>query len=141
MKVVDANVLLYSVTENAPHHQASRKWLDDALAGGDVVGFTWLVLLAFIRIATKPGLFPRPLSVTEANEQISCWLEAPGAHLIAPSATHHLTLARLLEQVGRGGDLVPDAHLAAIAYENRATVISYDSDFGHFPGVRWSSPR
>ena len=39
-----------------------------------------------------------------------------------------------------GADLVPDAHIAAIALEYNAEVHSNDSDFAKFPGVRWRNP-
>ncbi len=66
MKVVDANVLLYAVNEDARHHERSRVWLDSALSGGDTVGFSWVVLLAFIRLVTRSDLFERPLSAESA---------------------------------------------------------------------------
>ena len=46
----------------------------------------------------------------------------------------------MLRATGRGGNLVNDAHLAALALQYDATVISYDNDFGRFPGVRWERP-
>ncbi|MGC1208611.1 MAG: DUF5615 family PIN-like protein, partial [Ornithinimicrobium sp.] len=49
-------------------------------------------------------------------------------------------LRSALGQTGRGGNLVNDAHLAALAQENRATVVTFDSDFGRFTGVRWEMP-
>ncbi len=33
-----------------------------------------------------------------------------------------------------------DAHLAALALEHRASVMSYDNDFARFPGITWSTP-
>ncbi len=33
-----------------------------------------------------------------------------------------------------------DAHLAALAVEHAATIITYDNDFGRFAGVRWERP-
>lgn len=41
---------------------------------------------------------------------------------------------------GAGGNLVIDAHIAALAIEYQAEVHSNDSDFGRFPGVRWRNP-
>ena len=58
MKLVDANVLLYAVNEDADHHEESRAWLDGALSGAETVAFSWIVLLASVRLATKVGLFP-----------------------------------------------------------------------------------
>jgi predicted nucleic acid-binding protein len=61
VNLVDANVLLYAVNEDSQHHQAARSWLDHALRGATTVAWSWPVLLAFLRIATRPGIFPRPL--------------------------------------------------------------------------------
>lgn len=140
MKIVDANVLLYAVNADLPHHEASRTWLDTALSGNDSVGFDWVPLLAFLRLATKPGLFSVPLNPETAIKQIDDWTTAPGAVLVRPGPDHSRRLARLLAEVGSGGNLVNDAHLAAIALEQRATLVSYDNDFGRFPGINWQRP-
>lgn len=140
MKVVDVNVLLYAVNADTDHHRSSRRWLDHALSGADTVGFCWLVVTGFVRIATKEGLFPAPLTATEAIAQVRSWLDAPGARVLEPTGQHLAVLERLLAAVGSGGNLVSDAHLAAIAVEHRGTVVSYDADFGRFPDANWQRP-
>lgn len=140
MRIVDANVLLYTVNTASNHHRASQRWLDNALSGADSVGFAWLPLLAFIRLTTKEGLFPSPLGTDEAIGQVAEWLDAPSAVLVNPTARHVEILARILDDVGTGGNLVNDAHLAALAIEHRARMVSYDSDFGRFAGVGWDRP-
>ncbi|MBP1823161.1 type II toxin-antitoxin system VapC family toxin [Mycobacterium sp. OAE908] len=140
MKIVDANVLLYAVNSAAEHHNASRRWLDGALSGADTVGLAWVPLLAFIRLTTKVGLFPTPLRTADAMRQVDEWCTAPGAVVIGPTPRHSELLSGLLSHVGTGGNLVNDAHLAALALEHRAGIVSYDSDFGRFNGVRWETP-
>jgi uncharacterized protein len=140
MKIVDANVLLYAVNSASHHHRASLRWLDGALSGADAVGFAWVPLLAFVRLATRPGLFPSPLPAEDAIAQVADWLGAPTAVPVDPTPRHADLLGRMLAVVGAGGNLVYDAHLAALAIEHRASVVSYDSDFGRFPAVRWDSP-
>lgn len=140
MQVVDANVLLYAVNTSAEHHDQARKWLDGALNGRDSVGFSWISLLAFIRLSTKVDLFPSPLAVPDALERVRAWLAQPVSVVLEPTALHLDVLARLLGAVGAGGNLTNDAHLAALAIEHRGEVVSYDSDFGRFPGVVWSTP-
>ena len=51
-----------------------------------------------------------------------------------------ILLSRLLEAVGTGGNLVPDAHIAALAIEHNAEVHTNDGDFARFPGLRWRNP-
>ncbi|MGV0871485.1 TA system VapC family ribonuclease toxin [Mycolicibacterium sp. XJ879] len=140
MKIVDANVLLYAVNSTSTHHEASRRWLDGALSGSDTVGLGWTPLLAFVRLSTKIGLFPSPLSPADAMRQAVEWTTAPGATTIGPTARHGDVLHGLLAQLGTGGNLVNDAHLAALAIEHRASIVSYDSDFSRFDGIRWTTP-
>jgi len=140
VRVVDANVLLYAVNADAPHHVPSRRWLDHALTGGDTVGLSWLPLLAFVRLSTKAEIVRAPLTAAEAMQQVDDWLTAPTAHLLHPGQRHAGIHADLLSEIGTGGNLVSDAHLAALAIEHRARVVSFDNDFAHFPGVRWDRP-
>jgi uncharacterized protein len=140
VKIVDANVLLYAVDEDAAHHQQSRAWLDAALSGGAVVGFSWMALLAFVRLSTKAGLFPTPLTAAQAMDRVDAWLDAPSAVLATPTLDHRRIVRSLLDSAGATGNLVNDAHLAALAIEHRGSVVSYDSDFARFPGVRWERP-
>lgn len=140
MKIVDANVLVYAVNSASEHHLPSVRWLDGALSGADTVGFAWVPLLAFVRLTTKDGLFPSPLSPRKAVGQVEDWLSSPNAVVVHPGARHVDILGRMLSQVGTGGNLANDAHLAALAVEHRAGIVSYDSDFGRFEGVRWHRP-
>lgn len=140
MKLVDANVLLYAVNEDADHHDLARGWLDAALSGADTVAFAWIALLAFVRLATKEGLFPRPLTVEQAMDRVDAWLGAPPAVVVAPTADHARVLRSLLGDLGTGGNLTNDAHLAALAIEHACDVVSFDNDFGRFEGVTWHPP-
>ncbi|MDA8280712.1 MAG: type II toxin-antitoxin system VapC family toxin [Actinomycetota bacterium] len=140
MKLVDANVLLYAVNEDDPKHELSRQWLDGALGGTETVGMAWPVLLAFLRLSTRVGLFPAPLAVGPALHIIRAWLAQPTTVVPAPTTRHVDLLAGLLTGVGSGGNLVSDAHLAALALEYDATIVTYDSDFARFAGVRVAAP-
>ena len=140
MKVVDANVLLYAVNEAAERHDEAVSWLDAALNGRSTVGFSWISLLAFLRLSTKIGLFPAPLTVEQAVDRMRAWLSQPTSVLLEPTAQHLDVLGGLLTSLGSGGNLTNDAHLAALAIEHRGEVVTYDSDFGRFPGVAWSTP-
>jgi len=140
MNLVDANILLYAVNTDATHHQESRAWLDRSLSGEATVAFSWIALLAFVRLSTKVGLFPAPLTIDGAFDRVDAWLSAPSAVVVEPTPEHSRVLRRLLTPVGVGGNLVNDAHLAALSIEHRGVVVSYDNDFSRFPGVTWETP-
>ena len=46
----------------------------------------------------------------------------------------------LLLAAGVHANLVPDAHLAALALEDGLVLCSTDGDFGRFPDLRWTNP-
>jgi toxin-antitoxin system PIN domain toxin len=140
VKLVDANVLLYAVNTDAAHHKRSVGWIDSALSGADTVAFAWVAMLAFVRLSTKVGLFPAPLSVEEAMDRVDAWLAAPSAVVLEPTVDHPRIVRGLLGPLGSGGNLVNDAHLAALAIEHRCGIVSFDNDFGRFAGVNWQPP-
>lgn len=141
MQIVDANVLLYAVNRSSRQHRQSQLWLDRSLSGESAVGFAWVVLLAFLRLSTNARIFPHPLSVDEATTALDEWLAAPPARIVMPTARHLPIFTELLAASGTGGNLVNDAHLAALAIEHRAKIITYDTDFTRFPRVTWAMPE
>jgi toxin-antitoxin system PIN domain toxin len=140
VKLVDANVLLYAVNEDAPHHAAAHSWLDAALGDREAIAFAWVVLLAFLRLGTRPGLFPHPLSLADATGVVELWLDQPAAVVVHPSKRHLGLLRGLLGTSGTAANLVTDAHLAALALEHGAEVVSFDRDFQRFEGLRLVVP-
>ena len=140
MKVVDVNVLLYAINQQAPEHQRIRRWLESALNGDESVGFPWLVLAGFLRLSTNPRIFPEPLRVNEALSQVSAWLGARTVTTVSEKPNHWAVLRNLLNETGTAGNLTTDAHLAALAITHNATVVSCDNDFSRFQPLRWENP-
>jgi uncharacterized protein len=140
MKIVDLNILLYAVNRDAEQHASARKWVDDILGGDELVGLPWIVLLGFLRIATNPRVFPKPLKPSDALAVVDAWLDQPAVVALAPGDGHWTILERLLANGGIGGNGTSDAHLAAIAIEHGAELCSADADFRRFEGLRWSNP-
>jgi toxin-antitoxin system PIN domain toxin len=138
--VVEANVLLYAVDTASTHHERSLTWLERSLAGAEAVGFAWVALLAFIRVGTNPSILPNAMSVDEATGQVQGWLDAAAAVVVEPTTRHADLLRGLLAETGAAGNLTTDAHLAALAIEHGADLVSFDRDFARFPGVRHRQP-
>lgn len=140
MILVDANLLIYAKFSDLPQHERARGWLEDQLRSPGKVGIPWQSSLAFLRLATNPRLFGRPLRIGQAWNQVSEWLDHPRVWIPEPTDDHSVVLGRLLESAQATGNLVPDAHLAAITIEHGLTLCSGDSDFARFSGVDWFNP-
>jgi toxin-antitoxin system PIN domain toxin len=138
--VVDVNLLIYAINEDAPTHSKAKSWLEGALSGTETVGLSWTVLLAFLRLTTRAGLFQKPLTVDAAFELVDAWLQQPSVTILEPTAHHLRTLRDLVLPLGTGGNLTSDAHLAALAIEHGAELCSTDHDFARFGRLRWRNP-
>lgn len=140
MIVVDVNLLIYAVDRGAPHHEEAHRWWLSALAARETIGLPWSTVLAFARLTTNPRVFTHPLTADQAFDLLEAW--STHHHVIPVEPTpRHLALVRgLLQTVGTAGNLVTDAHLAAIAIGHGATLCSADADFTRFPGLRWTNP-
>lgn len=138
--IVDASVLLYAVDSRSHFHGAARSWLEKALNGVERVGLPWASLLAFQRIVTHPRVTADPLTATEAWRFVTDWLDADLAWVPNPGGRHGEILGRFLTEGDFRGNLVTDAHLAALAIEHGTSICSFDSDFAHFEGLQWVSP-
>jgi toxin-antitoxin system PIN domain toxin len=138
--LVDANILIYAYVDSLPEHEAARHWIDEQLNGSARVGLPWPSVLAFLRIVTNPRVFQSPATMSDAWHQASEWLACETAWMPPPTERHADVLGRLLAQSGIRSELVPDAHLAALAIEHGLTLCSTDGDFARFSGLRWSNP-
>lgn len=139
MILVDANLLLYATVSDFERHAAARAWLDERLNAAARVGLPWPTLLAFLRIATNPRVFPRPMAMGEAWRRVTTWLDLPNVWIPEPTERHREVLESLLAGTA-GSKLVADAHLAAIAVSHGLVLCSTDGDFARFRALRWENP-
>jgi toxin-antitoxin system PIN domain toxin len=138
--LVDVNLLIYATSTRTRQHSAAREWLDTQLNGTSRVGLPWASLLGFLRITTNRRAFPQAISIEEAWRQMLDWLACDPVWIPSPSERHAEILGGLLAQPGVTGDLVPDAHLAALAIEHGLTLCSTDGDFARFRALKWLNP-
>ncbi len=140
MILVDANLLVYARVSDFDQHERARAWLDEQLNGITAVALPWASLLAFVRLVANPRIFEHPLPVSEAWTQVEEWLDRPPAWSPEPTEHHRSVLGTLVVHVGNRPNLIPDAHLAALAMQYGLTLCSTDGDFARFPGLRWENP-
>lgn len=138
--LLDANLLLYAVHRGAARHEQAAAWLTEQLNGPRRVGLPWQSLHAFLRIATHPRAFAKPLDGATAWSRVSDWLAAPAAWIPAPGPDYARILGELVDTHDVRGNLVPDAALAALAIEHGIALASTDTDFARFRELQWENP-
>jgi len=141
MYLLDANILVYATDAHSEHHDVARDWLDERTAGVPrSVGLPWPTLVAYLRLVTNPRMYSPPATPADAWQRVEDWLSRPAAWIPAPGPRHQQMLAEISHTHNPTGNLVPDAHLAALAREYGLTVVSTDTDFARFSGITWLNP-
>jgi toxin-antitoxin system PIN domain toxin len=138
--LLDVNLLLYAHNTDAREHQRAALWLSEVFSSAETVAFSWETILGFLRLATAPKLFASPLEFEEAVEIVDAWLRRGNVVTVGPHHRHWQILKGLLPSTRPRGSLVMDAHLAALAIENGATLCTNDRDFLRFPGLKVEFP-
>jgi toxin-antitoxin system PIN domain toxin len=138
--LVDANILLYAVDEASPLHERASSWLTERLNGDRRVAFPWHSLVAFLQISTHARASVRPLTPEKASSFVADWLEPEVAWIPREGPGHARILTDLIARYKLAGNIISDAHLAALAIEHGLEVCSNDADFARFSEVRWINP-
>jgi toxin-antitoxin system PIN domain toxin len=135
VKILDANVLIAAAASDHAHHAVATRWLGLARRESEALALCPVVALAFLRITTHPKIQETPLTAAQALAWLQTLLRSPSVRWMHPANEHLMNLQRLLTEPVVG-NLVMDAHIAALALENGASVVTFDRDFLRFPGLR-----
>lgn len=143
MILIDANLLIYAYVPSFPQHDSARTWINAVLSSTDRVGIPWASSLAFTRIVTNSKIIDSPASMIEAWAAVRSWLDCRHVWIPEPTTEHADRITALLPAMGSRSNLVPDAHLAALAISHGLTLCSADGDFARFARVsalQWQNP-
>ena len=141
MLLPDVNVLIYAHFEDiVTEHAEYARWLTRLATGPEPFALSVLVLSGFVRIATNHRIFDPPSTLENALAFVSSLVERPTARIVGPGPDHLEIFERLCRDARATGKLVADAQHAAVAVEHGCTLVSTDSDFSRFAGVRWRHP-
>jgi toxin-antitoxin system PIN domain toxin len=138
--VPDVNMLLYAQISGFAEHAKARRWWEGLLNGEREVAIAAPAVFGFVRLATSPRVFDRPLVVGDAIERVESWLSLPHVRFALPGPRHLEIAFGLLRELGTGGSVTTDVQLAALAIEYQGEVHSNDTDFGRFQRLRWVNP-
>lgn len=95
----------------------------------------------FLHVVTHPRVFDPPTKIEDALEDLESLLESPSLVLMGEGGPTHASHLRAVVQGRVVGNLVHDAHIAALVIEHGATELwTADRDFARFPGLRIRNP-
>jgi toxin-antitoxin system PIN domain toxin len=138
---VDTNVLVYAEVKSTPQHRRAVEVLG-RLAGGEAPwAIPWPCLYEFLRVVTHPRVFDPPVPVEIARADLRAILESPALLLLSETDRHPAVLEEVLRESGASGNLVHDAHIAALCREHGVReLITGDADFARFRGIEVTNP-
>lgn len=139
--LLDSNILLYAKMDSMPEHSVVANWLEKTVSDqANTVNVCETSLLSFLRIATNQKVFQPVLPIDEAKEFIESFLACPNVNLILTSPTHYTEVLNLIDKHKLQGNLVMDAHLAALALSIGAILVTRDKDFVKIPYLKIFNP-
>jgi uncharacterized protein len=131
---IDVNILLYASDEGSPLHDKAADFLSRCANGREVFCLAWVTLMSYVRMATHPAIFDRPLSPEDAARNIDALLATPLCRVIAEEEGFWDVYREVTKDVPTKGNLVPDAHLAALLSQHGVVKLyTHDRDFRKFP--------
>jgi toxin-antitoxin system PIN domain toxin len=129
---IDLNVLVLASNAAAVEHAAARAFLEKCAAGPEVLCLAWPTVMGYLRITTHPSIFARPLSPSEALANVRSLLSMPQTRALGEEEGF-FALYETVAGTSVRGNLVPDAHLAAILLQHGVTTLyTRDADFRRF---------
>jgi toxin-antitoxin system PIN domain toxin len=140
LQLPDINVLIYSHRADAPEHEKYAIWLKTLVTSRESFAVSTYVLSGFLRIVTNPRIFKPATPMATAVAYCQELLKQPRAVVALPTHRHWRLLTDLCISANIRGPLVSDAYLAALAIEHGCELVTTDSDFARFEGLRWRHP-
>jgi uncharacterized protein len=130
---VDVNILLYASDRSSPHSTKAMEFLERCASDTEVCCFAWPTLMGYLRMSTHPAIFRTPLSPSESMRNVEALLGLPHVRVLSEEEGFWAVYRQVTQGMAVRGNLVPDAHLAAILRQHDVrTLHTNDLDFKRF---------
>lgn len=141
MRALDTNVLVQAEIVTSRFHAVARQLLEELATGPAPWAIPWPCVYEFLRVVTHPRVFHPPMPGELALRDLRNILASPSLVLLGETERHVDVMASLVESAGATGNLVHDAHIAALCIEHGVSeLVTGDRDFARFPQVRMFNP-
>jgi hypothetical protein len=141
MIALDTNILVYARRAESAHHARARDLVTRLAEGDEGWALPWPCVYEFLRIVTHPRIFDPPTDLDRALDALESLFASPSLTLLGEGPAHTPHLRRMALAGGARGNLVHDAHIAALVLEHGVRELwTTDRDFTRFPGLRLRNP-
>ena len=141
MRAVDTNVLVYAEITSSAHHRTARDLLASLAEGAAPWALPWPCAYEFLRVVSHPRIFHPPVPMSVAVTDLRALMTSPSLVLLRETELHRHIMEEVLEESGAAGNLVHDAHIAALCIEHGVSeLLTGDRDFDRFGRLRVTNP-
>ena len=138
---VDVNVLLYASDEANPRYDEAIKFLQSRESDPELFCIAWSTVMAYVRISTHPSIFSKPPSPEDALGNVESLVGLPRVRVLSEGDDFLVMYREITNRIPVRGNLVPDAHLAALLLQHGVRKIyTADSDFRKFGFLKVINP-
>jgi hypothetical protein len=141
MQAIDTSILIHAEVESNPRHRAALDILHRLADGALPWAIPWPCIYEFLRVITHPRVFHPPVPLDIALKDLKHVLASPSLFLLAETDRHPSVLEQVLRQAEVTGNLMHDAHIAALCIEHGVSeIITGDRDLSRFEGLKIINP-
>lgn len=141
MQAIDTNILIYAEIKSSERHAAALQLLTRLAEGHLPWAIPWPCIYEFLRVVTHPRVFHPPVPFSAALDDLRSVLASPAVMLLAETENHVAILDQAAREAGATGNLIHDAHIAALCIEHGVSeLLTADRDFSRFRSLRTINP-
>jgi hypothetical protein len=138
---VDTNILVYARREEMPLHEPARVVLEQLAEGDRPWTLPWPCVYEFLRVVTHPRVFNPPSDPEVVLDGLHSLMRSPSLAMLGEGPSHISTMKRAILSSQSTGNLIHDAHIAALLLEHGVDEFwTHDRDFARFPGLKVRFP-
>jgi len=141
VRAIDTNVLIFAEITSSPQHARARELLAELSEGAAAWAIPWPCAYEFLRVVTHPRVYHPPVPLEVALRDLHAVLGSPSLILLSETPRHAEVMRAVVRESGATGNLIHDAHIAALCLEHGVTeLFTGDRDFRRFSGLTVRDP-
>jgi toxin-antitoxin system PIN domain toxin len=138
---INPNILVFAAVTTSRERVRAEVLLRASAEGTRPWALPWPCLYEYLRIVTHPRVYHPSMPVERALAGLRSITRSPSLLLLSETPRHFEILERLVTQPGVTGNLMHDAHIAALCIEHGAeSFYTGNRDFARFPGLKTVNP-